>query len=66
MAAIGINRVSFGPFIFRSCLQKFEDIATALSRPAGYTCFGREMLTGSEVAAYLSSDWEDAEDSRSS
>ena len=27
MAAIGINRVSFGPFIFRSCLREFEDIA---------------------------------------
>ena len=53
MSAIGIDRVSFGPFIFRSCLQKFADIADALSRSAGYECFGREMMTGSEAAAYL-------------
>ena len=64
MAAIGINRVSFGPFIFRSCLRKFEDIADALSRSADYECFGREMMTGSEVAAYLSSNREDAAERR--
>ena len=40
MAAIGINRVSFGPFIFRSCLRKFADIADALSRSEDYECFG--------------------------
>ena len=56
MAAIGINRVSFGPFIFRSCLQKFADIADALSRSAGYECFGREMMPGSEATAYLRSE----------
>lgn len=59
MAAIGIDRVSFGPFIFRSCLRKFADIADALSRSAGYECFGREMMTGSEVAAYLTSGQEE-------
>ena len=58
MAAIGIDRVSFGPFIFRSCLRKFADIADALSRSAGYECFGREMMTGSEAAAYLTSERE--------
>lgn len=56
MAAIGINRVSFGPFIFRSCLRKFADIADALSRSGGYECFGREMMPGSEAAAYLASE----------
>ncbi len=60
MAAIGINRVSFGPFIFRSCLRKFADIADTLSRSAGYECFGREMMPGSEAAAYLTPEREDA------
>lgn len=60
MAAIGINRVSFGPFIFRSCLRKFADIADALSRSAGYESFGREMMSGSEAAAYLTSERQDA------
>ena len=59
MATIGINRVSFGPFIFRSCLRKFADIADALSRSAGYECFGRELMTGSEVSAYLTSNREE-------
>ena len=59
MSAIGIDRVSFGPFIFRSCLQKFADIADALSRSAGYECFGREMMTGSEAAAYLTPEREE-------
>ena len=58
MAAIGINRVSFGPFIFRSCLRKFADIADALSRSAGYECFGRELMTGSEASLYLTSESE--------
>ena len=58
MAAIGINRVSFGPFIFRSCLRKFADIAEALSRSAGYECFGRELMTGSEASLYLTSESE--------
>lgn len=56
MAEIGINRVSFGPFIFRSCLRRFVDIADALSRFDGYECFGREMMTRSEAAAYLTSE----------
>ena len=60
MAAIGINRVSFGPFIFRSCLRKFADIADALARSEGYECFGREMMPGSEAAAYLMSEPEEA------
>ena len=58
MAAIGINRVSFGPFIFRSCLRKFVDIAEALSQSAGYECFGRELMTGSEASLYLTSESE--------
>ena len=53
LAAIGVNRVSFGPLLFRSCLRKFADIVDALARGDGYGCFGDEMLTRAEVAAYL-------------
>ncbi len=60
MTTIGINRVSFGPFIFRSCLRKFADIADALSRAESYDCFGREMMSRSEVADYITSEHEDA------
>ncbi len=60
MAAIGINRVSFGPFIFRSCLRKFADIADALARSESYECFSREMMSNSEAATYLTSEREDA------
>ena len=60
MTTIGINRVSFGPFIFRSCLRKFADIADALSRAESYDCFGREMMSRSEVADYITSEHENA------
>ena len=60
MAAIGINRVSFGPFIFRSCLRKFADIADELVRSESYECFSREMMSSSEAATYLASEPEDA------
>lgn len=59
MAAIGINRVSFGPFIFRSCLRKFADIADALAESGSYECFSREMMTRSEASTYLTSERED-------
>ena len=59
MAAIGINRVSFGPYIFRSCLRKFADIADALARSESYECFSRDMMSRSEVAAYWTSESED-------
>jgi len=65
MAEIGINRISFGPFIFRSCLRKFSDIADALSRAAGYESLGREMMPGTEVAAYLRSEREDVSEPES-
>jgi 2-methylisocitrate lyase-like PEP mutase family enzyme len=60
MARIGINRVTFGPFLFRSCLRKFADIADDLAAMGGYESFGREMMSRSEVAAYLSPSPEDA------
>jgi 2-methylisocitrate lyase-like PEP mutase family enzyme len=62
MARIGINRVTFGPFLFRSCLRKFADIADDLAAMGGYESCGREMMSRSEVAAYLSPSPEDASD----
>jgi 2-methylisocitrate lyase-like PEP mutase family enzyme len=50
---IGINRVSFGPFIFRSCLKKFENIIYALHDLKGYECFGENMMSRVEVNGYL-------------
>jgi 2-methylisocitrate lyase-like PEP mutase family enzyme len=50
---IGINRVSFGPFIFRSCLKKFENIVDALHGFKGYECFGENMMSRTEVNSYL-------------
>jgi len=60
MAKIGINRVSFGPYIFRSCLRKFADIVDSLARSEGYDSFGREMMLKTDVAEYLTSEDEDA------
>lgn len=50
---IGINRVSFGPFIFRSCLKKFADIADKLHSFESYDCFGKEMMSGPDTNAFL-------------
>lgn len=49
---IGVNRVSFGPFIFRSCLRKFEDIADTLQNTGNYSCFS-DMMSRAEVDEYL-------------
>jgi 2-methylisocitrate lyase-like PEP mutase family enzyme len=53
MTAIGINRVSFGPFIFRSCLHRFARITDDLSRGQDYAYFGEEMLSQIETAKFL-------------
>jgi 2-methylisocitrate lyase-like PEP mutase family enzyme len=57
LEAIGINRVSFGPFVFRSLLRKFEHIADCLKAKGDYTCFG-DMLSKVETEAYLRDDFE--------
>jgi 2-methylisocitrate lyase-like PEP mutase family enzyme len=52
LESIGVNRVSFGPFVQRALLRKFVDIADALMNqkdPSGM----KDMLTRSEVAEYL-------------
>jgi 2-methylisocitrate lyase-like PEP mutase family enzyme len=50
---IGINRVSFGPFIFRSCVRKFMDIVEALHEHKGYECFAGLTVSGSDLTPYL-------------
>ncbi len=50
---LGINRVSFGPFIFRSCLAKFESITNELKGMGDYTCFSEHSLPGTAVREYL-------------
>jgi 2-methylisocitrate lyase-like PEP mutase family enzyme len=50
---IGINRVSFGPFIFRSCLKKFINIADELHRLGNFECFSKDTLSGDEANVFL-------------
>ena len=50
---IGINRVSFGPFIFRSCMKKFVDIVDALQHFKGYECFSENTLLKADADVYL-------------
>lgn len=52
LQGIGVNRVSFGPFIFRSCARKFEEIANVLLTTGDYSCFS-DMMTRAEVGEYL-------------
>jgi 2-methylisocitrate lyase-like PEP mutase family enzyme len=54
---IGINRVSFGPFIFRSCLRKFVDIVEGLRTSSDYASLSNPM-SRAEVAEYLQSGHE--------
>ncbi len=55
---IGINRVSFGPFIFRSCWKKFVDIADEIHRLGDYGCFSKNMMSGPETDVFLNPDSE--------
>ncbi len=58
MKALGINRVSFGPNLFRSCLSKFSNIAEELINFGSYDCFSKEMMSKKEVNPYLKSEFE--------
>jgi 2-methylisocitrate lyase-like PEP mutase family enzyme len=49
---IGINRVSFGPFIFRSCLRKFFEIVEGLRANGDYAGLSN-LVSREEVAKYL-------------
>jgi 2-methylisocitrate lyase-like PEP mutase family enzyme len=54
---IGINRVSFGPFVFRSCLRKFMDIAEDLRADGDYSSLSN-LMSGAEVSEYLRNEHE--------
>jgi 2-methylisocitrate lyase-like PEP mutase family enzyme len=57
---LGVNRVSFGPFVFRSLLRKFVEIAEAVMVNADYSIFG-EIMTNEQVSEFLRTDPEKAE-----
>ncbi len=52
LESIGVNRVSFGPFVFRACLRRLVDIADALLSRRDHSCIG-DVLSKSEVGEYL-------------
>jgi 2-methylisocitrate lyase-like PEP mutase family enzyme len=49
---IGVNRVSFGPFLLWSCLRTFSDITDSLLTTGDYSGFNG-MMSKAEVAKYL-------------
>lgn len=53
MQDIGINRVTFGPFIFRSTLKKFVNIIEELGNLGGYECFGEDTYSFAEALEFL-------------
>lgn len=53
MHQLGINRVSFGPQVFRSCLSKFAGITSELKSLGNYECFAEESLSGKDVSKFL-------------
>ncbi|MBK9925741.1 MAG: isocitrate lyase/phosphoenolpyruvate mutase family protein [Anaerolineales bacterium] len=50
---LGINRVSFGPFIFRSLLAKFVRIADELKDFGPYSVFAEQSMSGKDVTKFL-------------
>lgn len=50
---LGINRMSFGPQVFRSCLSKFVGITAEMKRLGNYECFAEGSFTGKEVGKFL-------------
>jgi len=50
---IGINRVSFGPFIFRSMLKKFSDIVDEIAALGSYDSFRENTFTFDDVQKFL-------------
>jgi len=49
----GFNRVSFGPFIFRSCMKKFVQIIDELYELGSNECFSKDILTHNDISKYL-------------
>jgi 2-methylisocitrate lyase-like PEP mutase family enzyme len=55
---IGMNRTSFGPFIFRSCMKKFVRIITELKAMGSNQSFLADMLSKNDIYKYLIEDKE--------
>jgi 2-methylisocitrate lyase-like PEP mutase family enzyme len=53
MQAIGINRVTFGPFLFRSALKKFVNIIEELSDLGSYESFSDDTYSYAEALQFL-------------
>lgn len=53
---IEINRVSFGPFLFRSLLKKFSDIVDEISNFGSYDSFAKDSLSFDETQKFLKTE----------
>lgn len=53
LTELGVNRVTFGPFVFRSCLKKFIDIADSLRAAGDYGSFADNTIPASQLREYL-------------
>ncbi|MBT8386505.1 MAG: isocitrate lyase/phosphoenolpyruvate mutase family protein, partial [Ignavibacteria bacterium] len=53
MQDIGINRVTFGPFVFRSALKKFVNIIEELGNLGDYDCFSEDTFSYVEAIEFL-------------
>ena len=58
MQEIGINRVTFGPFLFRSLLKKFVNIIEELGNLGSYDCFSKEYYLYDDASVFLREDKE--------
>ena len=55
---IGINRVSFGPFIFRSLLKNLSDIVDEIATLGSYDIFGKNSFSFDDVQKLLKQEKE--------
>jgi len=53
MQEIGINRVTFGPFLFRSTLKKFANIIENLGELKSYECISNDTYSYTEALKFL-------------
>lgn len=60
MKALGVNRVSLGPHVFRSCLKAFTDIVEDLGASGDFACLGK-ALPYAETARFLRDEFESSE-----
>ncbi|UCH64444.1 MAG: isocitrate lyase/phosphoenolpyruvate mutase family protein [Ignavibacterium sp.] len=53
MQEVGLNRVTFGPFLFRSSLKKFVNIVEELGNLGSYECFSEDTFSFDEALQFL-------------